>query len=121
MNMLIFRVRKTSPPVSSASIACPGHSAFGEPESTTNPPFIEYDGGSRSNPGLPGEARPSWSTITGKVVENHRLLTSQVTTTMQNTSTIPSVPSSYNFFHQTSMVDRAIRTGKCTSCGGLHR
>ena len=34
-------------------------------ESTTNPPFIEDDGGSRSNPGLPSEAltfRPSWST-----------------------------------------------------------
>ena len=56
------------------------HSAFGFPhrdrrspnESTTNPPFIEDDGGSRSNPGLPvgtQEAltfvptRPSWSTV----------------------------------------------------------
>ena len=53
--------------VSSASVARPGHSAFGEPESTTNPPFIEDDGGSRSNPGLPvgtQEERPSWSTVT---------------------------------------------------------
>ena len=51
--------------VSSASVARPGHSAFGFPESTTNPPFIEDDGGSRSNPGLPvgtQEERPSWST-----------------------------------------------------------
>ena len=39
-------------------------------ESTTNPPFIEDDGGSRSNPGLPlvreptvpVQERPSWST-----------------------------------------------------------
>lgn len=40
--------------VSLASIAC------------TDPPFIENDGGSKNNPGLPGEAptfRPSWSTI----------------------------------------------------------
>ena len=63
--------------MSSASVARPhrdlwspnGHSAFGEPESTTNPPFIEDDGGSRSNPGLPGEALtfcPSWSTLLNK-------------------------------------------------------
>ena len=74
--------------MSSASIACPRHSAFGFPESTTNPPSssmnVDQDyraspgspgllcsgqamlagdtGGSRSNPRLPGEARPSWST-----------------------------------------------------------
>ena len=49
-------------PVISASIACLDHSAFGFPESTTNPPFIEDDGGSRSNPGQSIEDRPSWST-----------------------------------------------------------
>ena len=69
--------------VSSANIACPGHSTFGEPERTTNPPsssmnvdqdyraspgspgllcsgqaMLAWDtGGSRSNPRLPGEAR----------------------------------------------------------------
>lgn len=50
--------------------------------------------------------------------------TSQVTTVSQNNSTPlfkTRSQSSYNFFHKTSMVDRAIRTGKCTSCGGLHR
>ena len=70
----------SSPPASvySASGARPVHSAFGFPhrdrrspnESTTNPPFIEDDGGSRSNPGLPFvrepivpvQERPSWST-----------------------------------------------------------
>ena len=88
-----------SPPASvySASGARPVHSASGFPhrdrrslrsrdatsrleatkslldpnESTTNPPFIEYDGGSRSNPGLPlvreptvpVQERPSWSTL----------------------------------------------------------
>ena len=60
------RVGVSHIPMSSASVARPGHSAFGEPESTTNPPSSSMNGGSRSNPGLPGEAltfRPSWSTI----------------------------------------------------------
>ena len=61
-NSISDSTTSTSGSMSSASVARPGHSAFGEPESTTNPPFIEDDGGSRSNPGLPGEARPSWST-----------------------------------------------------------
>ena len=30
------------------------------------------------------------------------------------------ISSSYAFFNNTTMMDRAIRTGNCQSCGGLH-
>ena len=55
--------------------------------------------------------------VTTKIQPNPEPMTRIILPIPKSSQTIAS---SYQFFNNTSMVDRAVRTGKCLSCGGLH-